>query len=260
MDRLDLAFWLLVIFAEAIVTALLVNRRVYRLFPMFTLYMTSTIVSDLLGLVVRMRWPNIYFHLFLYEMPVDFLLQFSVLLELCWSVLRPLRSSLPRWTIFALAGMILLAAAAVWPIAGTTVMHGLPQEWHLVLRLRQTASILQILFFVVLAAGSQLLSINWHDRELQVATGLGFYSLISLGVSLLHAQMPQLSHYHQIDQLLQASYLASLVYWAVSLVQKEAPRQEFTPQMQSLLLKVSGAARSGRISLQENDLHGDRRG
>jgi hypothetical protein len=138
-------------------------------------------------------------------------------------------------------------------------MHGLPQEWHYILRLRQTSSILQVLFFVVLAAGSQLLSLSWHDRELQVATGLGFYSLVNLAVSLLHAQMPQIAHYHEIDQLLPASYLGALVYWGVSFLQKEAPRHEFSPQMRSFLLTVSGAARADRISLQENGLHGDRR-
>ena len=43
-------------------------------------------------------------------------------------------------------------------------------------QLQHTVSILRILFFLVLAGGSQLLSIGWRDRELQVATGLGFYS------------------------------------------------------------------------------------
>ena len=36
------------------------------------------------------------------------------------------------------------------------------------------------------------------------------------------------------------------------LAQQEAPRQEFTPLMQNLLLTVAGTARAGRVSLKED--------
>jgi hypothetical protein len=170
-----------------------------------------------------------------------------------------LQSSLPRWTVPGIAGLVLLAGLAVWPITGTTLMHGLPPEFHFFLRLRMTSSMLQILFFVALAAGSHLFSISWRDRELQVASGLGFYSLVNLAVALLHAQMPGVAHYHTVDQLVPESYFCALAYWAVSFAQQEAVRQEFTPQMRSFLLTVSGAAHAGRIALQGNDLPGNRR-
>jgi hypothetical protein len=201
--------------------------------------------------------PDRFLKWYLYEMPLDCVLQFGVLVELAWSVLRPVRAALPRWTVLVLAGLILLGGVAVWPIAGTTVMHDLAPQWHLLLRLQQTFSILRVLFFVILAAGSQLLSLSWHDRELQIATGLGFYSLVSLATGLLHAQMPHVANYHRIDQLMIAGYLCALVYWAVSFLQKEAPRQEFKPEMRNFLLTVSGAARTGRIALQDNRLHGN---
>jgi hypothetical protein len=228
--------------------------------PVFSLYLVWTILSDIGMMAAQRLLSSSYGRIFIYEISLDAALQFGVLVELTWSVLRPMRSSLPRWTIAAISLLILAVGAAAWPVSGFTVMHNLPPQFHVFLRLMQTFSIVRILFFVVLAAGSQLLSISWRDRELQVATGLGLYSVVSLGVSLLHAQMPQVAHYHRVDQLMPASYLVSLVYWAVCIWQKEAPRQEFSPQMQSLLLKVSGAARAGRISLQENGLHGDRRG
>ena len=246
--------------AQVGLVVLLIWRRAYKRLPLFSIYILWCLFSDSLGLLLSTHFASLYPRFFLYEMPLDSVLQFSVLVELAWSVLKPLQSALPRWTVPGIAILILIAGAAVWPIAGTTVMHGLPQEWHLILRLRQTASLLQILFFVVLAAGSQLFSISWRDRELQVATGFGFYSLVNLAASLIHAQMPQVTHYHRVDQILSASYFCTLVYWAVSFVQKEAPRQEFTPQMRSFLLTVSGAAHAGRIALQDNSLRGNRRG
>jgi hypothetical protein len=245
--------------AQAGLVALLIWRRAYKRLPLFCLYVLWSLISDSLGLFLAARSWDLYRHLFLYEISLDCLLQFCVLVELAWSVLKPLQSSLPRWTVPAIAGLVLIAGAAVWPISGTTLMHGLPQEWHFFLRLRQTSSMLQVLFCVVLAGGSHLFSISWRDRELQVATGLGLYSLVNLAVSLLHAQMPQIAHYHRVDQILPGAYLCSLVYWAVSFAQQEAVRQEFTPQMRSFLLTVSGSAHAGRIALQGNDLRENRR-
>jgi hypothetical protein len=251
----DTVILIAVFVLQAILIALLMFRRAYKQLPIFTTWVVWSIVSDLLGEIIRTRSStDAYANFFQYELIFDSILQFGVLVEMAWSVLRPLRSALPRWSVFAIALLILLAGAAVWPIAGFTIMHDLPPQYHFLLRLQQTFSILRVLFFVALAAGSQLLSLGWRDRELQIATGLGFYSLVSLAVSLLHAQMPAVAHYHRVDQLMPASYLCSLVYWAVCFVQKEAPRQEFSPEMRSFLLKVSGAARAGRIALQDGTL------
>jgi hypothetical protein len=155
--------------------------------------------------------------------------------------------------------LILLAGAAAWPLTGKTVMSHLDPQWHLLLSLQNTVSILRLLFFVVLAAGSRLLSLGWRDRELQIATGLGCYSLVSLVVALLHAQMHNVANYHPVDILMPLSYVCSLGYWLLSFLQKEVPRQEFSPQMQSFLLRVSGVAHANRIALENHSLPGDRR-
>jgi hypothetical protein len=46
--------------------------------------------------------------------------------------------------------------------------------------------------------------------------------------------------------------VCSLAYWGVCFITKEAERREFTPQMQSLLLAMAGAARNTRIALTES--------
>ena len=120
------------------------------------------------------------------------------------------------------------------------------------MRLLQTTAILRILFFLVLAGCSQLLSIGWRSRELQIATGLGFYSLVSLGVAMLHTHQTMGPLYRHLNQVEVASYLCSLLYWVFSFAQKEAERREFSPQMQNLLLAVAGAARSTRMALTDS--------
>ena len=116
----------------------------------------------------------------------------------------------------------------------------------------QAFMILRILFFLVLAGCSQLLSIGWRDRELQIATGLGFYSLVSLAVWIRHTGQAMGPQYHLLDQMVAVSYVGSLAYWLVSFATKEAERREFTPQMQSLLLAMAGTARSTRVALTDS--------
>ncbi len=248
---MDMALWCACIAAEAILVALLISRQIARLLPLFTVYLVWTIFSDLAMMLVHHQFRAYFLTVFLVEMPLDSLLQFGVIVELAWSVLRPFRDSLPRGALFIVAALVLLAAVAVWPIAGVSALQNVPSDYKLMFHLMQTFSILRIVFFLVLAGFSQLLAIGWRSRELQVATGLGFYSLISLGAALLHAQMPGLNRYHRIDQAVVVSYVCSLVYWGICFVQKEAPRQAFSPRMQSILLAVSGTARASRVAIQD---------
>jgi hypothetical protein len=248
----DTAFWLTGIVLEAAVVALLFHRQIFRVLPVFTFYVFWGLLTDL-GMVAVQRWypPSVYLRLFIVQLSIDSILQFCVLVELVWSVLRPYRSVLPRFSIFVIAALILLAGAAMWPISGTLALPGATPEWTLLSRLEQTSSALRILFFLLIAGGSQVLSLGWRSRELQVATGLGFYSLMSLGAAFLHSHHATIEFYRNVDRLVVATGFCSLLYWAFCFAQKEAPRQEFSPKMQSILLSVAGSARSSRIALEE---------
>jgi xanthine/uracil permease len=173
----------------------------------------------------------------------------SVLVELTWSLVQPYRASLSRSFIVKVAIGVVVVACIVWPFTGASGLH-VPAEWELPLRIQQTSAILRILFFLGLAAMSQLLAIGWRNRELQIATGLGFYSLISLGATMLHMHHESAKLFHSIDSMVGASYVCSLIYWVLSFTQQEAPRQEFTPRMQNLLLTVAGTARAARMDLE----------
>ena len=105
-----------------------------------------------------------YFTAYLSETAVDSALEICVLIELVWSVLRPLRASLPRGALAVVAGVVVALGAAIWPFAVIPGFSNLPAKWHLLMHLQQTTSILRILFFLALAAGSQVLSIGWRKR------------------------------------------------------------------------------------------------
>jgi hypothetical protein len=239
--------------AETILVAVLIYRRAWRSFPFFFVYTLECLAGGLLYFTVLRYWPQQALHTYFYENVLDGALQFCVLVELTWSIFRPYRKTLPPATAFVLGTLIAIAGMAIWPFAEKSAFAHLPQQWQLLGRLQQTDSILRVLFFLALAGCSQLLSIGWKDRELQVATGLGFYSLISLTVTMVQSHQVAGPQYRMFDQLLGASYICSLFYWVYSFAQQEAKRREFSPQMQSVLLAVAGAARSMRVTVTDSD-------
>jgi hypothetical protein len=247
--NLDSWLWLLVVLGEAVVAGLLLGRRAWRTLPVFLIYSIWTFIGDVTDFAVMKVHASAYFDTYFVTKVIDSALQFCVLVELSWSVFRPFRASLPRNTVWFLGGFVALAGAAIWPFAKDPAFAHFPYQWQMLGRFMQTDALLRVLFFLVLAGCSQLLSIGWRDRELQIATGLGFYSLVAVAVSVFHGHVGATQHYRDLDEMVIGSYLVSLSYWAFSFAQKEAVRREFSPQMQGLLLAVAGAARGSRIAL-----------
>jgi hypothetical protein len=250
---LDTIFLLGGVVAEAGLIALLVGKRVFRGFPVFCSYMVWSLFVDLLVYILRALSPANYFWVYVPEMIVDSMFQFAVLVELEWSVLRPVRTLLPRRSILVLALLITLLGALIWPFSGWILPADLGTGGRFYVHMQQTFAILRVAIFLLLAGFSQMLSIGWKNRELQIATGLGFYSLVSLAVAMVHAhQAMDAPQYAYLDQVVTASYLCSLLYWVLSFAQQEAERREFTPQMQTFLLAVAGAAKTARLELTDS--------
>jgi hypothetical protein len=256
----QVVLWCAGIGTELAIIVLLFLRRTYKMFPVFTACIAWGLCTDVGYYTVAHFYPADYFRVYLVGMTIESLLEFGVLVELSWSILRPLRSALPRGAIVVVALVIGIICALIWPFAQSASFSHYGPESRLLIHMEQTFAIMRVLFFLVLAACSQWLSISWRDRELQIATGLGFYSLVSVAVSIIQASQTVGATYIHLNQIIAVSYVCSLVYWAFSFAAKEAPRREFTPQMQSFLLAVAGSARSTRLGLTDSRAKNRRRG
>ena len=249
--------------AEVTLILLLGKNRAYRNFPTFFLFMLWSLFSDGFLYYVRAHSSSDFFYrVYEVQLVIDSLMIFALLVEVAWSVLRPIRSSLPRYSWVGIAALVLVGALLLWPIAGLTAPSELSSEGRTLFLLQQTPALMRAVFFLALAAFSQMLSIGWRDRELQIASGLGFYSIVSLAISMMHThQAVSMPSYHTLDVMGGISYLVALFYWVYAFATQAAERREFTPQMQSMLLAVAGAARNTRIALDDssNDKPGDRR-
>jgi hypothetical protein len=248
---LDSILTLLSALGEIVVLGLLVRGKTWSTLPIFTFYMLWALATDLAGYLIVAKAPSSYPVFLLNELKADAFFQFLVLVELAWATLRPVRKSLPRATPYLIAVLIAISAAIVWPLVGKTVPPHFDADTTLQYHLQTTTAVLRVGLFLVMAGGSQLLSIGWHDRELQVATGLGIYSIVSLIVSVMHTHGAPPDEYHMLDQIQVGSYLVGLSYWVFSFATKEQERKEFSPQMQHLLLQMGVGVRSDRVTLSQ---------
>lgn len=235
--------------AEATLIVVLAWRRIYRSFPVFFFYIVWGVAGDATILILRTLAHSRALYPFEIQSYIDSAFQYMVLVELAWSVLRPIRRSLPGGFLLAIPLAIAAGAVLAWPLSGIHETLGIPRHYLLVLHAQRAFTLLRILFFVVLACCSHIVQIGWRDRELQIASGLGFYSLVSLAGTLVHSHQTFGWHYFFVDVAVAFSYLLSLFYWIYSFAQQEAPRREMTPEMQHLLEGMANVLRRQRDGL-----------
>lgn len=250
---MDTAVFAVGLLAEAVVLCLLLFRRVYKSLPIFTSYFAWSILNDIGVFILIRRFPKSDLRIYIVSAIIDAAFMFCILTEISLSVLKPIRSSLTWWTGLAIGGLAACLCGVVWLFAKPSGYNATPQS-ELLVHLQLTTAIVRVLFFMALAASSQLLSLSWRDRELQAATGFGIYSFVSLMVELVHLNPAQWSssimpQSHVLDEIASVSYVLSVLYWAYSFAQKVPERREFTPQMQNFLLAVAGNARATRMAM-----------
>lgn len=262
---LDTALPFIGFVAEAVIIGLLLYRRIYKTLPLFSSYLIWSLINDLGGFLLIRRFPGSGFNVYLSSTIIDAIFVLCVLVEVSMSVLKPVQTWLPRWAILAVTLLIALSGLAIWHFIKFPGFERLQAEhqYQIIAHLQLTVSAVRVLFFLVLASLSQLLCIGWRDREFQIATGFGFYSITSLSVALLHMNLgagtPELNRqYHLLDTAVGVSFLLSILYWIVCFALKVPERREFTPQMQNFLLVVAGNARATRMAMAGSKPDSDR--
>jgi hypothetical protein len=222
---LDSLFLFSGVAGEAVLLALVLHRRIWRELPVFSGYIVWNFVSDIAGWWTMTTLPTDYASLYLVELFIDSVLQLLVVIELACSVLRPILADRGRINFLMLGGLIALTGSLIWAMAGMLPHPNYSTLAQRLFHLQETMSVLRVLCFLGLTVFSQMLAIGWKDRPLQVAAGLGFFSLVSLVVTALHFQARwQNSSYPWLDRAVSLSYLCVLLYWIVSFSKSPKPK------------------------------------
>jgi hypothetical protein len=246
MPDLDNLLWIGCVAVELLLLGILITKRQYRAFPVFTVFVLWQVISDpLLFLVLRFNHGNLgYPYLQTYYSFAVFsdLLELGVLLEIAANVLRPAKRSLSGKLLYFLLGAMALIGVGSF-FAATYAYEATFKHPHTIGVMDTTSAILRLITFLLVAGFSQVLGLNWKNHVLQLATGLAFFSVVRLTAELarsrLHAGPSYYSSYRGWGQFEVFGYLCTLSFWCYTFVRKEAPRKEFSPQMEKILVSIS---------------------
>lgn len=212
----DSTFLIIGIFAETGVVAVLGNRRVYRTLPVFVTYMCWNLVSDVVvSRIGPLLLPNEYLHVYEMVTIIDTAFTIVVWVELTKRLLKRSVTYSTGSTWVGIAVVFMLIAGTLWPLTGAALGPYDGREAAGLFRLQQFAAILKVVPFMTLATFSHALSLTWHKREFQVATGLGFYAIVSLAITILRTHQTFAIHYLPLQGILALAWVGIFAYWGV---------------------------------------------
>ncbi len=253
LKQIEDAFWLASFTGEIALAAILVWKKGYRHFPIFSMWVLFNLIFDpILYLTSIKTSHDTYFRTYLASSVPGYLLEIMVLFEIALAVLKHKRNLNPK--------MLLLLGLALFASSATAVIFVEDHSSTSIVFLRSFDRLnygiagLRLAMFILISAFSQVLGVTWRNRVLQLASGFAFYAGIGLLAEIAHShlsgnQSDYDTHYRLVSQFMVAGYLCALYYWCYCFARQEAERKEFSPQMERFLVSMSGAVKRQRALL-----------
>ena len=248
LKTLDLFFWAAGLLGHLILLVVLYLRGNAKTFPVFTGLIASRIAQTVaLYAVYRFGTHADYFYVYLTFAFFEVVLQLGVLYEIASIVFRPLGAWAPdvrRKLCLLVVGSFSIASVLAWLASPPTERFG----QTIFVKGNLFAAVLLSAVFVVVTSVSTRVGLAWRSHVLQLAQGLGIYSIATFIVEAADAYfgLPTRADGHRVYHFVQhcriAIYLCCLGYWIVSLYRKEVPRHSITPEMRNRLFDLRNAA------------------
>jgi hypothetical protein len=245
---------------QATVCVVLFRKGLARLYPLFVIYLVVNLAEDPLGLFWN-GYSTGYRRYYFVATVLDYVLQLLIVFEIGKNVLRPSKRSIP-FPILPVATVAVLVCALIAASFSRQVQTvGTGNLIQMSVKVTLGLAILKLLLFAALAGFAQVLGIGWKSHVLQLATGLAFFAGVSLlvQISSSHVSVVNPNYMHHLDRLAQiqsAAYNFTLIFWIWAFSRNEAPRKDFTPQMQEVLVTIAESAKRTRLAVTRS---GDRR-
>jgi hypothetical protein len=245
---------------QASLCIVIFRKDLARLYPIFVIYLLLNLAEDALGLSWNIG-SDAYKRYYFVATILDYVLQLLIVFEIGKNVLRPAKRSIPfPLARVATIGILIctLIAASFSPQVQSIGTGNLVQ---VSMRVTLGLAVLKLLLFAALAGFAQVLGIGWKSHVLQLATGLAFFAGVSLLVQIASSHVANadysayVAHLQRLAQIQSAAYNATLVFWIWAFSRNEAPRKDFTPQMQEVLVTIAGAAKRTRLAVTRSADH-----
>ena len=235
MSALD---WILVAATSLGSTALfcvLVFRRRWREFPVFTAYMGFDALFNPIGYaVLRYGSPLLYKEVYYTAVLIEFILQLGVIWEIARIVMRPTGSwvhdAKKQFILWGTAG-ILLAAALPWLVS--------PPAANLLGRLEVRGNLFTSLvvceLIAVLTRTSKSLGLGWRNHVMALGNGWTVWAVVAILVDGLHSFFGAKLHFAALEYVRMFAYLTALGYWMVQFWLEEPARQPISPELSNYI-------------------------
>jgi hypothetical protein len=248
------------LFLQASLCIVLFRKGLARHYPIFVIYLLLNLVEDSVG----WSWSTAsyaYWHYYFVATILDYILQLLIVFEIGKNVLRPSKRSIPFPVAPVATVGVLLCALVAASFSRQVQTVGTGDLIQLSLRVTLGLAVLKLLLFAALAGFAQVLGIGWKSHVLQLATGLAFFAAVSLFIQITSSHVPvgdprYMPHLDRLMQIQSAAYNLTLVFWIWAFSRNEAPRKDFTPQMQEVLVTIAESAKRTRLAVTRS---GDRR-
>lgn len=245
---------------QAMLCIVLFRKGLARFYPIFVIYLLSNLVGDPLSWIWN-DGSDAYRRYYFVVTILDYVLQLLVVFEIGKNVLRPSKRSIPFPLMPVVTVAVLLCAIVAASFSPQAQTFGDGNLVQLSLRVTLGLAVLKLLLFAALAGFAQVLGIGWKSHVLQLATGLAFYAGVSLLIQITSSHVANtdsgayVAHLQRLMQIQSAAYNAALVFWIWAFSRNEAPRKDFTPQMQEVLVTIAGAAKRTRLAITRSGDH-----
>jgi hypothetical protein len=235
---LDNILWAAGFIGHAALLLVLLLRRRWRQFPIFTC-LSAYEASVTIALFVVSRYGTRHGYTITYWVVAagDILFQLALIFEIARVVLRPTGSWVrDARSSFILAGVVGAAIAlglclAVKPLAPSAL--GI---WEI--RGNLFTALLDCELFLAMLYASNRLGLEWRNHVMGLAQGLTAYAFGAVVSDMAHIILGWSHEFLILDHLLMCLYLSVLVYWIFTFWRPEPERAPLSSEMKDYLVAL----------------------
>lgn len=235
LSALDWVIWGAVSFGQAILFAILIFRRRWRDFPVFTAFTGfETILNPSLYLILDLCSRSLYRRTYYAAILIEFVLELGVIWEIARIVMRPtgtwVQDAKKQFILWGAAG-ILLAGALPWLVT--------PPAANFLGRLEVRGNLFTSLvvceLIAVVTRTSKSLGLGWRNHVMALGNGWTAWAAVSILVDGLHSYFGATRYFEVLEHVRTFAYLTTLGYWLVQFWLEEPARQPISPELSNYI-------------------------
>jgi hypothetical protein len=230
--------WMLVAatsLCNIVLFAILIVRRRWREFPVFTLFIGfETVLSLVLYILFHNEYLSWYMRVYWFEALIDFVLQLGIVFEIAHIVLKPtgtwVRDAKSQFILWGAAGLI-FAATLPWLVTPPSINF----LGRLMVRGELFTSLVVCELIAVVTRTSKSLGLGWRNHVMALGNGWTVWAVVAILVDGLHSYFGAQRYFGVLDQIRTITYLAALGYWSVQFWLEEPARQPISEELSAYI-------------------------